>query len=95
MNPTAAKIIFILLLLCPASAQTDLITEGSLVWKILRPDGKTLTLTAALSPPWSLSRCRTQTTISTVHLDSDRTDFTCARSPERRKAKVGGIARTV
>ena len=32
------------------SAQTDLITQGSLVWKILRPDGKTLTLTAALSP---------------------------------------------
>ena len=32
------------------SGQTDLITQGSLVWTIRRPDGKTLTLTAALSP---------------------------------------------
>jgi hypothetical protein len=32
------------------SGQTDLITQGSLVWTILRPDGKTLTLTAGLSP---------------------------------------------
>ena len=32
------------------SAQTDLITQGNLVWTILRPDGKALTLTAALAP---------------------------------------------
>ena len=32
------------------SAQTDLITQGSLVWTILRPDGKTLPLSAQLSP---------------------------------------------
>ena len=32
------------------SAQTDLITQGNLVWTILRPDGKVLTLSAALSP---------------------------------------------
>ncbi|HXI70065.1 MAG TPA: type I secretion C-terminal target domain-containing protein [Verrucomicrobiae bacterium] len=32
------------------SAQTDLITQGNLVWTILQPGGKTLTLTAALKP---------------------------------------------